>query len=532
MADAAISLRLSVLPEHGPIEQALDGVINDWTKNRCTKGVTARTKWWFAGGCFLCLVGAVGTITYPSYPNSGSWLLLVSWQSLSLGLAVILHNLLARLRFVGPMQTKCLSATIRDLQSVLHLLIVVSNGAPLILFWMTVLNMLLWITSETALNIRILWFTLLLSVAMSVKRLSTKLCILKWVYQFDARELVKVMRKLLIIRKVGESTDKRNLSEQDTVICQALLEEEQQKVEEFLLSDPQCKDASIRVLVLFQTALLLFQNEHLPNKAHDIYKHLHSLQGRDDETEDSVNMFESILIERVEEGREIVKLFWPRPDGRVLKKDFIETIDDIDKEYQLLKQLIAWSSRIGHYFERMVNILFYIVVLFTILGLFSSLAWVKFFAAVSIGSPIVVAIVGICINHNKSFISFLRGRNYRIGDLIEVNLRESDLGVHTGRVKKIKMGETQLLALNGNKHTHANELMVNCSLQNLSRLQAKCYISVKVSVDTSGGLLVGKFRQAIVQYAKDNPREWLPIIPSAKAKECENDVKEYCFVIL
>lgn len=70
-----------------------------------------------------------------------------------------------------------------------------------------------------------------------------------------------------------------------------------------------------------------------------------------------------------EKAKELVKVFRPRRDGILTMLDFVKSVDSVYKEFRLLQASIQNSSQIDRAFENLINVVFYTVVVTTILFL-------------------------------------------------------------------------------------------------------------------------------------------------------------------
>jgi hypothetical protein len=69
-----------------------------------------------------------------------------------------------------------------------------------------------------------------------------------------------------------------------------------------------------------------------------------------------------------DKARDLVKVFRPRRDGVLTMLDFVKSTDSVYKEFRLLQASIRNSSQIDNAFENLLNVFFYAILVFIILG--------------------------------------------------------------------------------------------------------------------------------------------------------------------
>lgn len=93
--------------------------------------------------------------------------------------------------------------------------------------------------------------------------------------------------------------------------------------------------------------------------------------------ESDVLHFETLALITVDEdsakidqdkARELMKLFRPDRQGNLTLIDFVRSVDSVYKAYRLLSASIANSSRIDQAFERIFNVVFYVVAAIVVLA--------------------------------------------------------------------------------------------------------------------------------------------------------------------
>jgi hypothetical protein len=119
-------------------------------------------------------------------------------------------------------------------------------------------------------------------------------------------------------------------------------------------------------------------------------------------------------------AKDLVRVFRPNRDGTLSMLDFVKSVDAVYKEFRLLQASIENASMIDRAFERIVNVVFYALILVIIVA---ALGFDPLSLFLSMSSVILAFAFVIGSASSKYFegVLFILGRRpYGIGDLISV----------------------------------------------------------------------------------------------------------------
>ena len=210
--------------------------------------------------------------------------------------------------------------------------------------------------------------------------------------------------------------------------------------------------------------------------------------------------------------REMIKVFRPDRYGKITLLDFCKSVDAVYKELRLFRASVANSARVDRSFEKIINIVFYLIV-----GCFSlailGIDPLALFAAISgfiLGFAFMIG--GACSKYFEGLLMILITKPYDIGDKIQVASPTSDssgTGSAYWLVKDVGLYHTTYMFWTQETATCPNGTLANTRIINASRSPQAILITMfKFPIDTPYHK-IEIFKATIEKFVKARPREWL-----------------------
>jgi hypothetical protein len=215
--------------------------------------------------------------------------------------------------------------------------------------------------------------------------------------------------------------------------------------------------------------------------------------------------------------RTMVKIFCPTRQGKINKIDFLGSTDRVYKALRLLLANIKNSSKIDHAYERLVNLVFFVLCFLAVL--------------VALGVDIFALILGLSgLSISFAFMmgtassKYLEGillilvrKPYDIGDrvcFLDATADVNNNGPPSGGwiVEKVDLFTTTVrLATTREYTTFANGSLAQSRIINLKRSdKANVFFYMKFTINSTKQQLQ-IFRHRIVRWLEEHPREWIKL---------------------
>mmetsp|Transcript_28640 Transcript_28640/g.69388 ORF Transcript_28640/g.69388 Transcript_28640/m.69388 type:complete len:686 (-) Transcript_28640:49-2106(-) len=211
--------------------------------------------------------------------------------------------------------------------------------------------------------------------------------------------------------------------------------------------------------------------------------------------------------------KSLVKLFRPGRDGLVSKLEFCKSIDNQYKELRKLRASIVNEGKVNIASERIINAIFYGVMLVIGLGVLGIDPVALFGVMTSFILGFSFMISGASSDYFRGLLFITLQRPYDIGDRVNVSsgsTASSATGAAGWIVKDINLYHTTFIFGTTNEYaTISNGALSNARIINAARSPLACLNFVmKFGLDVSAGT-IQIFKDELMGYVKARPREWL-----------------------
>ncbi|GAX10695.1 hypothetical protein FisN_14Lu213 [Fistulifera solaris] len=469
-------------------------------------------------GLIALAIGIAGLMAEASFAKSPRWLHIAFLQFLYLAIAIFLQFMhlgaiwmVKGFPFITPKQTALFPTTLLGLCYGGYLLMVEMYAVPALVFSWASLNLIFMQALSTYLE-RLLGLGLLLSFLYSVLRLIVKLYAVKLAYQFRAQDLEEVMKKLVVILKLSQSKSFGDLTEENIDNCRLLLKQIEEQPSE---REQPYIDVTVRILCLIQASLELLLTK-ICTPAKEIHKRLLASQLGDEEaTTNTVNIFKYASLVGRKEAKEAIKLFRPCPNGDISALDFIEKVESVYKDLDLIMQQTESVSHLVFQHQNMMYFTFGAVAVIAV----ASLLFVPTIIALVIGSVLGACALSIPEHwmgfYCKDALTIIERQTLRIGEVVKIDssdpLFSSKSKSKLWLVKTFDFKHTNLVNLGDQSIKNCpNNVLANCSTENMSHDKANYRILFKARVGDIGVEAFKALIEKICDYAIQTS-EWKPV---------------------
>lgn len=211
--------------------------------------------------------------------------------------------------------------------------------------------------------------------------------------------------------------------------------------------------------------------------------------------------------------KSLVKLFRPGRDGLVTKLEFCKSIDNQYKELRKLRASIVNEGKVNIASERIINFLFYGVMLVIGLGVLGIDPVALFGVMTSFILGFSFMISGASSDYFRGLLFITLQRPYDIGDRVNVsagNSESSGTGASGWIVKDINLYHTTFIFGTTNEYaTISNGALSNARIINAARSPLACLNFVMKFGLGVPSETIQIFKEELMAYVKALPREWL-----------------------
>ncbi|CAJ1967614.1 unnamed protein product [Cylindrotheca closterium] len=235
--------------------------------------------------------------------------------------------------------------------------------------------------------------------------------------------------------------------------------------------------------------------------------------------------------------KSLVKLFRPGRDGSLTKLEFCKSIDNQYKELRKLRASIVNEGKVNIASERIINFVFYgimVVILLGILGI-DPIALFGVLTSFILGFSFMIS--GASSDYFRGLLFVTLQRPYDIGDRVNVSsaISESSAGGAAGWiVKDVNLYHTTFIFGTTNEYaTISNGALSNARIINAARSpRALMNFAMKFGLAVPESTIMS-FKEDLIAYVKARPREFMSFAAFRMTRiEADHGFIEYKIVVL
>ncbi|KAL7557214.1 hypothetical protein ACA910_001282 [Epithemia clementina (nom. ined.)] len=237
-----------------------------------------------------------------------------------------------------------------------------------------------------------------------------------------------------------------------------------------------------------------------------------------------------------ERAEDLIDLLGPDSNGRIEKLQFVKAIDNVYKEVRLLENAILNASHIDREYEKLMNFLFYILLVFVIYGglgldlgaLIVALTTFILGFAFMIGPASAQVFEGVVL--------VLGRQPYDVGDRVAFDNTEAPARLHGSPhwvVEKVDLLSTTARLTGTNEiATFANGSIARNRIINMNRSPDPfIYIYTRFETDVPYSTIL-IFKEAVQKFIEERPQEWAQMVAFRTSRvEPEQNFVEYVAVL-